>query len=271
MVKGLRPAARGAIIALVVILAALAFVFRPTLASDLRVTFTADQSKKYWVGDEVTITSKVEVSKWPIQPLLYLQVERVHLDPATGEDQSYESADDLTAYGPSITLVGTHPLRAGDNIFSLAVFPKDGNRAITENNRFTIHAYQAALPIRCPLKEFNALESGTKLIAAPGFDLFDLKTSGKTFDCTMGYPNSDVFVPLSYSKITADEWATATSKGTQVTLGLGETGAFTYVSHFDELFGDVTVTAVNYHGVLIQSWSQSKAELQIAIDAVYVK
>ena len=266
-----KPAARGAIIALVAIICALAFVFRPTLASDLRVTFTADQSKKYWVGDRVEITSKVEVSKWPIQPLLYLQVDRVHLDPATGEDLSYESADDLTAYGPSITLVGTHPLRAGDNIFSLAVFPKDGNRAITEDDRLTIHAYQAGLPIRCPLKEFNALESGTKLIAAAGFDLFDLRPAGKSFDCTMGYPNSDVFVPLSYSLITADEWAAAKSKGTEVKLGLGESDAFTYVSHFDELFGDVTVTAINYHGVLIQSWSQSKAEHQIAIDAIYVK
>jgi hypothetical protein len=87
----------------------------------------------------------------------------------------------------------------------------------------------------------------------------------------MGYPNSDVFVPLKYSVLTKQEWADVKAKGTPIKLGLGELDAITYVSHFDELFGDVTVTAINYHGILIQSWATSKASHKIEIDAVRVR
>jgi hypothetical protein len=252
-----------------VLLAATLFVFWPPTANDFKFTLTTDSQPKYFAGDRVNITAKVEVKRWLAWPVIF-EMHRVHRNPVTNEVQADEGAGSVQGSGPVLDLSTTRPLGPGDNEMQLTVFTAQGN-PIASSKPLVFHAYQTSLPAECPLKQFNALEPGTKLIAAPGFDFFDIKPKAWSKDCTMGYPNSDVFVPLKYSVLTKQEWAAAKAKGTPIKLGLGELDAITYVSHFDELFGDVTVTAINYHGILIQSWATSKAIHQIEIDAVKVR
>ena len=254
-----------------VILAATLFVFWPPTANDFKFTLTTDSQPKYFAGDRVNITAKVEVKRWLAWPVI-LELHRVHRNPVTNEVQADEGAGGVQGTGPLLDLTTTRPLGPGDNEMQLTVFTTGGN-PIVSSDPLVFHAYVAGLPKACPLKEFNALETGagTKLIAAPGFDFFDVKPKGSSLDCTMGFANSDVFVPLQYSMITTKEWAAAKAKGTPVKLGLGERDAITYVSHFDELFGDVTVTAINYHGVLIQTWAVDKDVYQVEIDAISVE
>jgi hypothetical protein len=254
-----------------VVLATLFIFLRPATAMDLRITLSADNAVKHFAGEHVAITAKVQqLNFFPYG--LDVELQQVEGDYPNG-NYAWRAAGTRVSKDKLIDVSSKLRLIPGKNILQLFVFPRGGNSPFAQSQLLTIYAYSAELPTACPLDAFNKLAGDTKLIAATGADLFDAKPKGTFIDCTMAFPNSDVFVPVVYASVSDDAWAKylADTKGKATKLGIGETAAFTYTKQYGELFGDVKVTVFRVHNVMVETWLQDSSVLQIASEAIKVK
>jgi|GEM_PF-5260297 len=234
----------------------------PSLSkNDVSTAFQVNDSGIHWAGDKVSTSSSMTLKA------NFSGDYEVALESFSQSSNSWVPVVKKTGSGPEFSFQQATELAPGVNKYRLSIFrPNDAN-ALFSSQVYSVKASAAYLPTACPYKEFIALIGpDANLTMDPG------KVEGDSLSCTM-YPTvgGDYFIDMTYTKVSQDAWDLLMSQrnGTPVSLGLGESSAYTY-SYSDELSGTYDKTIVNYHGIMIDSaWATEG--LRIAISAIEVK
>jgi hypothetical protein len=234
----------------------------PSLSKDdVSAIFKVHKNGQTWIGDKVEVTGLVSLDK--NNSTKY----RVSLDAYKPKTKSWVSVTEMIGKGPGYYLSEITALDASVNKFRLSISRPDESSVLYSSKVYSVKAKSAYLPSECPYKEFLALigpDSGMTMDAGT--------LDGDTLFCTL-YPSQggDYVIDLAFTKMTDEAWTKLRNErsGTPLSLGLGETDAYSYM-YSDELSGTYEKYIVNYHGVMIDSdWGTDG--IQIALNAIEVK
>lgn len=261
-----RKAALLALSALAVVgLTATALTFLLTLpnisAKDVVAKFDVNDSEELWVGDKTKATSSITLKS------NYSGEYTVAVESFDEKSKSWNAIEETTGTGPKFSLSKQISLETGTNKYRLSVYRAGQEVPLYSSKVYKVKALEAFLPSKCPYKEFIALVGpDANMTMDPG------QIEGDTIYCTM-YPTlpGDYFLDLTYTKVSKEAWDLLKKErfGTDVSLGIGETYAYTY-TYSDELSGSYDKTIVNFHGIMIDSdWGTDA--LKLAIEAIEVK
>ena len=227
-------------------------------AKDVSTKLLASDSVGKWSGDPIGMIGIVSLKVK--QSDLY----KVNVEQFGSSGKTWKTIAGQSGAGPDFTVNGSAILDKGTNQFRVSIYDSKG-RLVKSSEVVKISTKSAILPSTCPVDKFNDPVNGIN------FQVFGSQVTDG-LDCTMAVPNSDYIVRLIYTRVTPDQWQAAMERdgGTPVSLGLGESAAYSYTQAATELTSAFEVDVVDFHGIMINS-ELSQSGLQIAIDAIPVQ
>jgi hypothetical protein len=253
----------GSVIAIGAAATALALILTPPTitAKDVTAKFKVMSTDTLWDGDKVKTSASIALkSNFSGDYLVSLEEYDV-------KDKSWVALNEQTGEGPKFSLNKEISLGSGTNKYRLSIYRPGEPIALYTSKTYKVQTSAAYLPTECPYKEFIALVGpDANMTMDPG------QIEGDTIYCTM-YPTlpGDYFLDLTYTKVTKEAWDLLKKErfGTDVSLGIGETYAYTY-TYSDELSGSYDKTIVNFRGIMIDSDWGTEA-IKLAMEAIEVK
>lgn len=251
----------GAVVGVAALVAAyLVFFPAPLSSKDVRIGLNIPVTSDLWTGSEVDVASKVTF--YAKRDAEY----KVVIETKNSTMTDWSEFTSTTGKYPVIEVAKKAAILAGDNSFRVLVYLADEPKPIATGKEQVLTAKQASLPTECPVDEINQRwATPSDPMSVFGND------SAKHKDCSMAYPNSDVFGPMAYYDVMTDKAFASQKKkarGQKFKANVNETASYKYYVR-DDYMGNYWVYVVNYHGIVLHTDSQ--ADISIFINAITVK
>ena len=251
----------GAIVGVAALIGAyLVFFPAPLSAKDVRISLNIPVANELWTGAKVDVSTKVT---------LYAKRDaeyKVVIETKNATMTDWAEFTSTTGKYPTIEVAKPAEVSQGDNAFRVLVYVDGEPKPIATGKEQVLTAKQALLPTECPVDEIN------QRWATPSDPMSVFPNdSAKHKDCTMAYPNSDVFGPMAYYDVMTDKAYASLKKrerGQKYKANVNETAAYKYYVR-DDYMGNYWIYVVNYHGIVLHTDSQ--ADIPIFINAITVK
>lgn len=232
----------------------------PLTAKDIRINLNIPSSSELWAGGQIDVSSKVTF--YSQRDAKYTVV--IETKNATITD--WAEFTSVTGRYPAIEVTKSAEITPGANEFRVLVYLEGQPKPIVTGKEQVINAKQAYLPIECPIDEIN------QRWATPSDPMSVFPNDTETHkDCSMAYPNSDVFGPMAYYDVMSDKAFEVLKKkehGQKFKANVNESAAYKYFVR-DDFMGNYWIYVVNYHGIVLHTDSQS--DLAIFVNAISVK
>ena len=251
----------GAIFGLVALLVAyLVFFPAPLGPKDVRIGLNIPVPTDLWTGSNVDVSSKVTFySKRDAKYKVVIETKN-----ATMTD--WAEFTSATGEYPAVEVTKSAEILPGANSFRVLLYEVGNTKPIATSKEQILQAKQASLPSSCPVDEINLRW------ATPSDPMEVFPNDSSTHkDCSMGYPNSDVFGPMAYYDVMSDQAFASLKKkehGQKFKANVNETASYRqYVK--DDFSGNYWIYVVNFHGIVLHT--DSKADISTFINAIAVK